>query len=176
MSAPVVAVATEADARGLVELRRAILAEGAWFTTEPDELQESVGQRADLIRQARHAGNQVALVARVGADVVGTLTIEGGRLRRIRHVGRLEMMIAGPWRGRGLGGELMLAGLRAARRTPALEKVELAVYAHNTRAIALYSRHGFVEEGRRRGQQRLPDGTWADEVWMARWLGVPPSG
>lgn len=166
--------ATEADARGLVALRRAILAEGAWFTTEPDELQESVGERADRIRQARHAGNEVALVARLGADVVGALSIEGGRLRRIRHVGRLEMMIAAPWRGQGLGGELLAAGLAAARRTPALEKVELAVYAHNARALALYARHGFVEEGRRRGQQRLPDGTLADEVWMARWLGVPP--
>lgn len=166
--------AREADARELLALRRSILGEGSWFTTEPDELRETAGDRAELLVRARHAGNQVHLVARIGAELVGTLSIEGGHLRRVRHVGRLEMMVAGAHRGQGVGNELLTAGLRHARRTPALQKVELVVYAHNTRAIALYLRHGFHEEGRRRGQQHLPDGTWADEVWMARWLDAPP--
>ncbi len=158
------------DAAALVALRRAVVREGMWFTVEPDELREDTAQRAEMIRQLRRSGNSVSFVARVGSETVGVVYVEGGPLRRIRHVGRLEILVAGAWRGRGVGDALVSAALRQAALTPALEKVELAVYAHNARAIALYARHGFVEEGRRMGQQNLPDGSYADEVWMARWL------
>lgn len=162
--------AVPADAAALLALRRAVLREGTWFTMEPDELREDVGQRAELIRQLRRSGNAVCLVARAERELVAVALIEGGGLRRIRHVGRLEMMVAEAWRGCGVGGTLLSAVLRHAALVPALEKVELAVYEHNARALALYRRHGFAEEGRRVGQHRLPGGVYADEVWMARWL------
>jgi RimJ/RimL family protein N-acetyltransferase len=161
---------TAADAAALLALRRAVLREGAWFTMEPDELREDSAQRAEWIRQLRRSGNSVSMVARSGAELLGVVQIEGGTLRRIRHVGRLEMMIAEAWRGQRIGHALLGAALRQAALTPALEKVELAVYAHNTRALRLYAAHGFVEEGRRAAQHRLPGGQYADEVWMARWL------
>lgn len=162
--------AVAADAGAILSLRRSVLREGAWFTMEPDELREDVTQRAELIRQLQRSGNGVCLVARLGAELAGMAMIEGGGLRRIRHVGRLEMMVAERVRGMGVGAQLLTAALRAARRNVALEKVELALYAHNARAHALYLRHGFAEEGRRLGQQRLSDGSYADEVWMALWL------
>lgn len=162
--------AVAADAGAIFSLRRAVLREGTWFTMEPDELREDVTQRAEMIRQLQRSGNGVCLVARLGAELAGMAMIEGGSLRRIRHVGRLEMMVAEPLRGMGVGAELLTAVLRAARRNVALEKIELAVYAHNVRACGLYLRHGFVEEGRRLAQQRLADGTYADEVWMALWV------
>ncbi|GDX79504.1 N-acetyltransferase [Deltaproteobacteria bacterium] len=162
--------ALPADAGAILALRRSVLREGAWFTMEPDELREDVTQRAELIRHLQRSGNGVCLVAKVGGELAGTAMIEGGGLRRIRHVGRLEMMVAEPLRGLGVGDALLTAALRAARRNVALEKVELALYAHNLRAHALYVRHGFEEEGRRRRQQRLSDGEYADEVWMALWV------
>lgn len=170
----IIGAAADSDARALVELRRAILSEGAWFTAEPGEVADDVRVRAERLREARRSGNQVHLVARGGGELVGMVAVEGGRLRRVRHVGRLEIMVAQPWRGRGVGAALLEAALVSARLHPALEKVELAVYAHNARALTLYERFGFVQEGRRVRQQRLADGTYADEVWMARWL-RPPS-
>ncbi len=176
MNAAALAPATEADAAELVALRRAILAEGRWFQTEPDELREGARERAALLRQGRFAGNQVHLVARLAGELVGALSIEGGSLRRTRHVGRLELMVGAGVRGRGVGRALLERGLSLVRRNPVLRKVELAVYAHNGRALDLYVRAGFVEEGRRRAHGLLRDGTWVDEVWMAWWPeGAPPS-
>jgi RimJ/RimL family protein N-acetyltransferase len=40
----------------------------------------------------------------------------------------------------------------------------------NTRAITLYERAGFELEGRLRDEIRLPDGTFADDLWFAFWL------
>jgi putative acetyltransferase len=42
------------------------------------------------------------------------------------------------------------------------------VFADNARAIALYKRHGFVEEGRLRGYA-IRHGEYADCLAMARW-------
>jgi putative acetyltransferase len=74
-------------------------------------------------------------------------------------------VIAG-WRGLGVGRALMATPLTAC---PArgFSRIELEVYAHNTRAIDLYTSMGFVEEGRKRGA-RILDGNPQDLVLMAR--------
>jgi RimJ/RimL family protein N-acetyltransferase len=51
--------------------------------------------------------------------------------------------------------------------TVRLLKLGLRVLSTNQHAIGLYRRHGFVEEGRLRDEIRLPDGSYADDVWMA---------
>ena len=52
------------------------------------------------------------------------------------------------WRGQGIGARLLQAGLAA---LPEVRSVFLEVRAANHAAQALYRRHGFVENGRRRG-------------------------
>jgi RimJ/RimL family protein N-acetyltransferase len=84
------------------------------------------------------------------------------------HVGRLGMGVAKPFRRQGLGARLMRAVLDKAREHGLL-KIELAVYASNAGAIALYQRFGFEEEGRRiRG--RFVDGHFDDVVLMGLFL------
>jgi RimJ/RimL family protein N-acetyltransferase len=56
-----------------------------------------------------------------------------------------------------------------------LSRIELEVYAHNTRAIALYASLGFVEEGRRIGA-RILDGVHQDMILMARRSPDAPAG
>lgn len=47
------------------------------------------------------------------------------------------------------------------------EKIELLVRATNARAIHLYSKLGFIEEGRFRNRVRLPDDEFVDDIAMA---------
>jgi putative acetyltransferase len=53
-------------------------------------------------------------------------------------------------------------------------RLELTVFADNDRAIALYRRFGFVEEGRHRGFA-MRDGRYVDALAMARWHPSPPA-
>jgi putative acetyltransferase len=78
------------------------------------------------------------------------------------------MSVSKEWRGRGVGTALMAEALRWARNV-GVQKVSLTVYPSNTRAIALYRRFGFVDEGRLSGQSRKSYG-YEDEVIMSRWL------
>jgi putative acetyltransferase len=61
----------------------------------------------------------------------------------------------------------MQALLEHADRWANLLRVELTVFADNARAIALYRRFGFQEEGRMHGYA-WRDGAYADCLSMAR--------
>jgi ribosomal protein S18 acetylase RimI-like enzyme len=68
-------------------------------------------------------------------------------------------------RGRGVGRRLAEAAIAAAKAQGA-ERIELEVFASNTRAITLYETLGFVREGVRRRARKL-DGEYDDVVLMA---------
>jgi len=51
-----------------------------------------------------------------------------------------------------------------------VEKVCLSVFATNARAIALYQKFGFVEEGRRPNEVKLGPGEYVDDVLMYRFV------
>jgi RimJ/RimL family protein N-acetyltransferase len=54
-----------------------------------------------------------------------------------------------------------------AKRTLHVGKIELLVRASNQRAIRLYAKLGFVEEGRFKRRVRVPDGSFVDDIAMA---------
>jgi diaminopimelate decarboxylase len=110
----------------------------------------------------------LSLVAVDGTKVIGSLGIQREAGRASEHVASLGMSVSKEWRGRGVGTALMAEALRWARNV-GVQKVSLTVYPSNTRAIALYRRFGFVDEGRLSGQSRKSYG-YEDEVIMSRWL------
>jgi len=69
------------------------------------------------------------------------VAIGTGRLLRNAHIGRLA--VRAPYRGQGVGSQLLTALVNEARRQHYLEVV-LAAQLH---ALAFYAAHGFVAEG-----------------------------
>lgn len=59
------------------------------------------------------------------------------------------------YRGRGIGSLLLDALINTAVRRGA-EQIHLEVRESNSPAISLYKKHGFTEDGRRRGYYRFP--------------------
>jgi RimJ/RimL family protein N-acetyltransferase len=103
------------------------------------------------------------LVAAAGDDLVGLVHVEPTR----HGFGELGMLVALEWRGRGVGSALVAASIEWARQR-GLHKISLAVFVHNTTAIALYRKFGFVEEGRRVKQFRRANG----ELWDSYEMGL----
>jgi len=75
-----------------------------------------------------------------------------------------------PYRGLGIGQALLQTLLDWATVEPGLERIELSVFAHNTRALDLYRKLGFVEEARLPRTVKLADGTYYDDVMMVKWV------
>ena len=97
--------------------------------------------------------------------VVGWCDIIRNPHEGFRHVGRLGMGLLPEYRGRGLGRQLAVHAISAARQM-GIERIELEVFASNTAAIALYRALGFVIEGTKRRARKL-DGEYDDNVVMA---------
>ena len=70
------------------------------------------------------------------------------------------------FRNDGIGALLIQALLGWAEIHPTLEKVGLAVFATNLRAIFLYKKLGFLEEGRRHKEIKFGPNEYVDDILM----------
>ena len=111
--------------------------------------------------------NAHVLLACAGDEVIGQLGLYAASHPRRRHVGDIGMGVRDDWQGRGVGTALLGAAIDLADRWLQLRRLELEVYADNTAGIALYARHGFIEEGRHR-DFAFRDGALVDALSMAR--------
>ncbi len=88
------------------------------------------------------------------------------------HVGRLGIEILPEYRGQKIGARLLAATIADAFEK-GLTRIELEVFAANARALALYKKFGFVEEGRKRHAHCL-DGAYEDSICMVLLKAVAP--
>lgn len=153
------------DAETWVENVNQIGAERVFLMTET--LRPSVGQVTKQFADADPA-KELWICAELEGRVVGGANFLRGTHAKNAHVAELGVAIVKPVRGLGIGEALMRAGIAWAKSV-GVTRLKLGVFATNDRAIALYRKLGFVEEGRLRGEVVL-DGTPVDELLMAlRW-------
>jgi RimJ/RimL family protein N-acetyltransferase len=163
--------ATEADAEAYLALAKSVMTEEIYLLTSPDELNPTIEQERDWIRSNRKKEGGLVLCAEVEGRLVGQLDFSNGGRRRIAHTGDFGMAIHSEFRELGIGSLLLEALLEWARQNPLIEKVNLLVHANNARAIAAYTKHGFVIEGRRTRDLKYPDGVYIDSLLMGLWVG-----
>jgi RimJ/RimL family protein N-acetyltransferase len=134
------------------------------------------GPPLEMSRQFIHhvlGGGGVHLVAVDASNtVVGWCDVERYGREGFTHGGRLGIGLRAEARGRGLGRRLMTEAIDAARRQ-GMERIELEVFASNTRAVALYESLGFRREGLKRRARKL-DGEYDDDVVMGLIIAGPP--
>ena len=69
-----------------------------------------------------------------------------------------------------MGSALIRELIEWAENNTELEKICLSAFSTNDRAIHLYKKMGFIEEGRREKQYKTAPGEYVDEVLMARFV------
>jgi RimJ/RimL family protein N-acetyltransferase len=149
--------ATVGDARAMADLFAAAAEERNGIATEPPvDLAERTARFAASIGES--------VVAVDGDQVIGMIHVEVSR----HGFGEIGMLVDREWRGRGVGSALIQAAIDWARGH-GLHKLSLEVFAHNTAAIALYRKCGFVEEGHRVRHYRRASG----ELWDSLVMGLP---
>jgi putative acetyltransferase len=115
--------------------------------------------------------HETILVAELDGQVVGNGGLHRQAGRR-QHTAIVGMGVRDAFQRRGVGTAVLAALVDAADNWLDLRRLELAVYADNAPAIALYERFGFEREGLMRAYA-FRDGHYADAVLMARLRGVP---
>jgi putative acetyltransferase len=120
------------------------------------------------------ADQSLQLVAERQGQLVASAGLHGIGLHvRRRHAMGLAMWVAAEAQGQGVGSALMQALIDYADQWAHVLRMELTVFADNSRAIALYERFGFEHEGRHRAYA-LRNGVYSDVLAMARLHPNPP--
>jgi RimJ/RimL family protein N-acetyltransferase len=165
-------LALDDDLDRIVDLVWNVAAEGLWIGAEvPLDRQARRRRYIELLADAHSALFVADASVRDGPAVVGEITVSVASY----GVAEIAMMLAGEWRGQGLGRALLDAATSWARGAGA-HKVWLEVWPHNTAAISLYQRAGFAEEGRKRRHYRRRNGELWDTLLMGLQLEpvIPP--
>ena len=156
--------AKPSDAPVVAQLLRQVAETGVSFAA-PDEVDEA------RIANDLAEGIGLRIVAERQNEVVGYLKLDPGRYESVARTARLQMAVRSDLRGKGIGAELLRHAIGWAEGG-ALDRIEVFVRENNPRAMALYKRFGFVEEGRLRQRVRLADGRRIDDLVLGRLCGA----
>ncbi len=157
--------ARPSDGRRWLRHIAAVAAESRYIRTE--EVRWTLRQIRQRFRKP-YTRDELNVVALEDGELIGTLWVGRENNPVTAHVASLGMSVEQRSRGRGIGSALMAEAFTWARWAE-IEKLALTVYPHNQRAINLYKKFGFVEEGRLTGHSKKSYG-YEDEIVMGRWL------
>jgi RimJ/RimL family protein N-acetyltransferase len=132
---------------------------------ETAEWHVTVDQLAAFVTDIARTDNGLCLVAALDEHAIGSLTLEGGRYRKTRHVAEMGVIVHRKWRRCGVASVLTRAAIDAARTSDVIKKLALRLFSNNDAALRLYESLHFRQEGRRAAQIRLADG-YVDEILM----------
>jgi RimJ/RimL family protein N-acetyltransferase len=119
---------------------------------------------AERLKEMGEKGTGAYFLAQAGGEIVGFLGAFAGAYARTRGVVYIAHVgVRAAWRGQGVGAALFSA-IEDWARAQGAWRLELRVDTQNARGLALYTKRGFVIEG------RIVDGACTDGVWRDHFL------
>ncbi|MFH0068577.1 GNAT family N-acetyltransferase [Peribacillus sp. NPDC056705] len=155
-----------ADAEAVLDVQNSVISEGEYFIAVSEEFNKTPEQQRDWIRTLLENERETIIVAEKNGEVIGWIVFQSENRKRMSHKGSFGMMIRKNYRGKGIGKELLKALLEWAEANPFIEKVSLGVFSTNQRAISLYKKMGFVEEGRKIKEFKMSEREYVDDIIM----------
>ena len=147
--------ATAADAEAILDYCRKVGAETDNLCFGAEGIPVSAEQEAAYLADLEHADTGVFLVARDGAEIIGTASYSAFTRQRMAHRGELGLSVRKACWNRGVGTALLKRILDFAKNTAKSEIVSLAVRSDNRAAIHLYETFGFEKTGVFRGYFKI---------------------
>ena len=135
------------DSRQVLDYLELVSAETDFLTFGPGEFGLSENEESEYLDNCRIAENCLYLLAFIDENLVGILSFSAGKRSRVRHTGELSASVLHSYWGIGVASALIDSLVEWAHSTEIIKKINLRVRVDNHRAIALYSRKGFMVEG-----------------------------
>lgn len=161
--------AVESDAEQILEHTRKVYKENPdVMATTIEEFTMTLEEEKRWINTQKQIG--LLLVAEVDGRIVGMLNFQLSPRKRFSHTGMFGMSVQEQFSNIGIGGALLMHLLDWAKENKSVEKISLEVFSNNARAIHLYVKHGFVEEGRKKNQVKLGPEEYVDVILMSKMI------
>jgi RimJ/RimL family protein N-acetyltransferase len=155
------------DAEELIELVKRLDSETDFLMRDSGEFNIDIKNEEKLITSKRNSDSELLLVARVNKIIVGTLRFSSNRYNRYKHKGQFVISIAKDYWGHRIGSLLMESMINWADAYGFI-KIKLEVDSNNERAIRLYKKMGFEQEGVLKMDKYIGNNTYIDSILMSR--------
>ncbi|RKL67222.1 GNAT family N-acetyltransferase [Salipaludibacillus neizhouensis] len=154
------------DAKSVLEIQKNVVSEEKYLITVTEEFNKTPDQQREWIQKILENERETLIIAEMNGEIVGWIVFFVQNRKRLSHVGSLGMMISEDYRGMGIGKLLVKELLDWAKTNRLIEKVSLGVFSTNQRAISMYKRMGFVEEGRKVNEIKINENEYVDDIQM----------
>lgn len=140
--------ATPKDAHALIHYVNTISDESDFLTFGVGEFNISLKEEEKILEDYLARENAIYLIATHENKIVGSLNFSGGTRSRISHTGELGVSVLKEYWGNGIGTSLIKYLINWAEESGIIKKINLGVREDNAKAIGLYKKLGFREEGK----------------------------
>lgn len=156
----------ESDAAALIAYSKIVFASTDQLLNTVEEYTITEEGEKVWINNFLQNPDSLALVAELDHQIVGMLFFMSQTKRKSAHAGEFGVNVHPDHQSHGIGKALTESLMEWAKKHPKIEKVFLQVFATNTKAIGLYKKLGFKEEGRHVKAIKQDDGTYVDILQM----------
>jgi RimJ/RimL family protein N-acetyltransferase len=159
--------AKEEDAKNLCEVRLQIDGETENLDREQGEAYIDEAGFIQLIKEDTEKARNLFLVCEAYGRIVGYSRCEGNELKRMAHKVEFGVGVLKDFWGYGIGKNLLKESIQWADSND-IKKITLNVLETNKKAIMLYEKLGFEQEGMLKNDKLLSDGYYYHTVVMGR--------
>lgn len=160
----------EKDAEEIVSIISAADTETLFLARNPGEFRTSVEKEKAIIQGVLQSTDSMWFVAEYEGKVVGQCSIGlVKRYQRYRHRAEVAFILLEQYCNIGIGGKMMEECLKWCHENY-ITQVELDVVSSNEKAIKMYKNFGFKITGTLPKALRYPDGNYANEYKMIKFL------
>ena len=154
------------DAPILAKAQKEIAKVPGYFCSQPSEL---TSENVQATISTLHKNRGLYIVAEIEGQLVGHAFLEPLHPQALSHVAELTVVVHKGWQEKGIGSRLMKELIAYAKSSQWIERIELWVRASNERAISLYKKIGFQEEGRLKKRVKVGN-RYFDDIVMALYM------
>lgn len=154
------------DARPLINLQKAVESESDFMLYGNDERQQSVQGIRKMITEFKKSSKSAFFIALLNGQYAGYLVVIGQSAPRAQHRAGIVIGVKEEYQRKGIATTLLKEADRWAEQAE-ITRLELTVVKENEKAIALYKKAGFIEEGTRVHSLRI-NSINTDELYMAK--------
>ncbi|WP_027108267.1 GNAT family N-acetyltransferase [Lacticigenium naphthae] len=126
----------------------------------------TVEQEVRFIEQFLHSKNDLLLISLSQNDIIGLVTIRAQDREEMKHVGELGIVVDQEYWGFGLGSALVEEAIHWSSNESDLVRLEVEVQEPNKRALHLYEKAGFEQEGHLKKRVKVKT-DYVDTIMMA---------
>ncbi|HEL1708334.1 TPA: GNAT family N-acetyltransferase [Streptococcus suis] len=163
--------AEPADAAVFIDFMNQVARETDYLVMDETGFRFSVDEMETIFESGIENPRELCLLAKVGSEVVGAISVKSSKQFRISHIGNIFIAVKKAYWGHGLGTILLEEVLHWAKEMDVLKRLELTVQVRNQAAVHLYQKLGFNIEGTQIRGARTDEGEWLDLYYMGKLIG-----